>query len=434
MKKCLCCLNTKLFMKLTNGLCSTCYSDFKKCEDEYKTLLKKVTTKGEDPSEIIASINLLMIKLRKFDSISNSVKSSDCIELLKILSTFNNTKNIELNNLSFQTPVNNSSESSKKNDDSTLTNDVISNESTNSLIHNINNVNPDNPLNPLPLNTEDNLLIKNPDPTVTTVTYEPIKPLVTPELINEATDIIYKLKDENIGIDELCYCAFTLKETYLPLLKDISIAGLDDINIKKIIENSLNKASIVLDCEVDTIYSYYNYVTYSIQTTGLKAENSNIIEIAAAKVKFGQVEDTFHTLVNPVKTISRSIEEKTNIKNENLHNAPTIDIAIKSFCEFVEDLTLVSHNSNYNYGFIKYNYERIYGKEFNSKTDCSMKLYRKRYKQFHGEPPKDSTLNYCYNDVLSESDIEFINNTDSIALSNALGTYKLYEVIKNRYK
>ena len=42
-----------------------------------------------------------------------------------------------------------------------------------------------------------------------------------------------------------------------------------------------------------------DYVVFDLETTGLNPEKDTIIEISAVKVKKGNVENSFSTLVNP---------------------------------------------------------------------------------------------------------------------------------------
>lgn len=250
---------------------------------------------------------------------------------------------------------------------------------------------------------------------------------------SEIENIINKLNTITT-IDEKCYYTFLLRDKYLPILKENNISIIFDTDIEAFINENLNSASIILKCPVDDIFSYYNYVAFSIQTTGIHLNSNYIIELCAVKVSYGQVIDTFQTLINPGESISLATEKKTTITNEDLSKAPTLDVVLKNFKDFVNGLTLITHNANFNYKFIDTNHNKLFNQPLNLTNICTIKLYRKRYKHFHGVPTKDCSLYTCCHDLLSVEDLDYINQNSSIALSSALGTFKLYEIIKSKYR
>lgn len=507
LRNCVCCSTSKLFMKLKHGLCPDCYKNFVKCQNDYEILLDQIKNYKYNTNEIIAEINVLMIKLKKFDNATQPLKSSDCLYLLDFVNDFtqpnlnkdrvntfslsapisgidnnvksafnsykdennNNIKNIHsntnMNNVNYSATAHNSNNvNTVNNSNNTTAQNIINsnnlnNNNSNTLYSVENNpkVNatqinngynqhpndtfqaitlplpmktPETKVKPTPLETYDlNSNKTNIDPLV-----NPIKNIISPELYDQARDIVKLLTNPHITVDELCYNALLLKNTYLPLLRKNNILEIDNINISNLIDSSLSKASLQLHMEVQNIDSYYNYVAFSLQTTGAKIENSNIVEIGAVKVSYGKIEDTFYTLVNPLKTISHTNEMKLNLSNANLSKAPTLNIVLEDFLNFIGDLTLVSHNSSSNFGFLKYNYDKILNYNLSNNTKCSMKLYRKRFSQYYGDAPKRFSLIDCCNDVLINQPVTSIDTHNSIALTNALATYNLYEILKKRYK
>ena len=61
-----------------------------------------------------------------------------------------------------------------------------------------------------------------------------------------------------------------------------------------------------------------SYVCIDLETTGLNPKLDKIIEIGAVKVIDGQITDTFHSYVNPGRTLEERIVELTGI--EQGHN------------------------------------------------------------------------------------------------------------------
>ena len=105
-------------------------------------------------------------------------------------------------------------------------------------------------------------------------------------------------------------------------------------------------------------------VVFDIETTGFNFRTDMIIEIGGVKVKEGKVTDKFNVLINPGIEIPPKIVELTGITTDMVTNAPLIEKALNDFLEFVGDLPLVAHNSNFDMGFIKFN-----AKKFDKKVD-----------------------------------------------------------------
>ena len=87
-----------------------------------------------------------------------------------------------------------------------------------------------------------------------------------------------------------------------------------------------------------------NYTVVDIETTGLSIYDSEIIELSAIRVRDNVITDTFTTLVRPQSYIPFNIVTLTGITNEMVENAPTIDVAIQKFLDFIGDDILLGHN------------------------------------------------------------------------------------------
>lgn len=96
-----------------------------------------------------------------------------------------------------------------------------------------------------------------------------------------------------------------------------------------------------------------NYVVFDIETTGLNPKYEKIIEIGAAKVRDGEVSDTFSTFVNPGKSLPERIIELTGICDTDVINAPYIEDVLDTFINFAGDDILLGHNLIFDYSFIK---------------------------------------------------------------------------------
>lgn len=99
--------------------------------------------------------------------------------------------------------------------------------------------------------------------------------------------------------------------------------------------------------------SINNYVVLDLEMTGLNPKNDKVIEIAAVKVRNGEIVDTYSTLVNPQVKISERITELTGITNEMVVDGADMDDAMQKLIDFVGDEIIVGHNIRFDYSFMK---------------------------------------------------------------------------------
>ena len=108
------------------------------------------------------------------------------------------------------------------------------------------------------------------------------------------------------------------------------------------------------------------YYVLDLETTGFSAVNEKITEIGIMKVKDGEVLDEFSCFVNPEKHIPQRVQEVTNITDEMVADAETIDKVFPKMLEFIgkdKNAVLVAHNAGFDVGFLKQN-AKVLGYEF----------------------------------------------------------------------
>ena len=118
------------------------------------------------------------------------------------------------------------------------------------------------------------------------------------------------------------------------------------------------EAYVVNDLESSVKGSYSGtfddeIVAFDVETTGLSVCKDSIIEIAAVKVCRGQIIDRFHSYVNPEFRIPEQITEWTGITDETVRNAPSIDVALRLFSDFIGDRLLIATDADFGIAFIK---------------------------------------------------------------------------------
>ena len=101
------------------------------------------------------------------------------------------------------------------------------------------------------------------------------------------------------------------------------------------------------------------YVVFDVETTGLSNQYDQIIELAAVKVKDGEIIDKFERFSNPHEKLSETIINLTHITDDMLVDAPEIEEVLTEFKEWVGDAIFVAHNASFDMGFIDTGYERL---------------------------------------------------------------------------
>jgi DNA polymerase III epsilon subunit family exonuclease len=127
-------------------------------------------------------------------------------------------------------------------------------------------------------------------------------------------------------------------------------------------------------------------IVLDTETTGLDHKTEKLIEIAAVKMKNGEILETFTSLVNPEKPIRHSSFLIHNISEEMVQDAPPIGEVLPKFMEFVGDYSYVAHNAIFDYSFINEASKAVYGKRFLNNRIDTFEMYRAVFpdEQSHG--------------------------------------------------
>ena len=101
------------------------------------------------------------------------------------------------------------------------------------------------------------------------------------------------------------------------------------------------------------------YVVFDVETTGLSAVYDTIIELAAVKIKNGEIIDKFESFANPHKPLSATIINLTSITDDMLQDAPEVEAVLKRFHRWAEDAIFVAHNASFDMGFLNVGYKKV---------------------------------------------------------------------------
>ncbi|MFY9262875.1 MAG: DEDD exonuclease domain-containing protein [Actinomycetaceae bacterium] len=102
--------------------------------------------------------------------------------------------------------------------------------------------------------------------------------------------------------------------------------------------------------------SEVTFIVIDIETTGEGPGEHSITEIAAVKVRGGEVLGEFSTLVNPQAPIPAFVTVLTGITQSMVALAPPISAVMPAFVEFIgndPDVMLVAHNAKFDIGHLK---------------------------------------------------------------------------------
>ncbi len=105
------------------------------------------------------------------------------------------------------------------------------------------------------------------------------------------------------------------------------------------------------------------YVVFDVETTGLSAVYDTIIELAAVKVRGGEIIDRFESFANPHQSLSATIIDLTGITDDMLTDAPNVDEVLAKFKEWIGDDILVAHNASFDMGFLNVGFKKHLGEE-----------------------------------------------------------------------
>lgn len=96
----------------------------------------------------------------------------------------------------------------------------------------------------------------------------------------------------------------------------------------------------------DCFHSGETFVIYDLETTGLRPDSDEVIQIAAVRFHAGCLcpEDNFFSFARPQGRISSFIESYTGISNRDVQGAPRPGEVLCRFASWVAGATLIAHN------------------------------------------------------------------------------------------
>ncbi len=120
------------------------------------------------------------------------------------------------------------------------------------------------------------------------------------------------------------------------------------------------------------------FAIIDIETTGGRAANDKITEIAIVLHDGKEIIDKYETLINPERTIPYGITELTGITNDMVAEAPKFYEVAKQIVQMTEGAIFVAHNVRFDYSFVQEEFRRL-GYTYTRKNLCTVRLARKAF-------------------------------------------------------
>ncbi|TWT04568.1 PolC-type DNA polymerase III [Planomicrobium sp. CPCC 101079] len=165
------------------------------------------------------------------------------------------------------------------------------------------------------------------------------------------------------------------------------------------------------------------FVVFDLETTGLSAVYDTIIELAAVKIKGGNIIDKFESFANPHHPLSATTIDLTGITDDMVKNAPEVEEVIRKYHEWAGDHIMVAHNASFDMGFLYVAYKK-YGIDQKHATIDTLELAR----MLHPE-----LKNHRLNTLAKKFGIELTQHHRAIYDTEAT-SYLLTHLLKEAYE
>ena len=110
-----------------------------------------------------------------------------------------------------------------------------------------------------------------------------------------------------------------------------------------------------------------NYVIIDFETSSADPDSCEIVEIGAARIRNGKIEETFQTLIKPLEKQTSEAEAIHKIKWKDLKKAPDITKIWPDFKKFVGNDLMIAHNGySFDFRIIDRYAKKIEGNKWNN--------------------------------------------------------------------
>ena len=124
--------------------------------------------------------------------------------------------------------------------------------------------------------------------------------------------------------------------------KNISIKQQNNKSNSKFISKSNNSESVPF--KTNRADKECDYIILDLETSSLDVHSCDILEVGAIKIKDDKIVDSFSSLVRPVSDISQEALNVNKLDLSELETAPTDDVVLPDFFEFLGNNELKGYN------------------------------------------------------------------------------------------
>jgi DNA polymerase III subunit alpha, Gram-positive type len=163
------------------------------------------------------------------------------------------------------------------------------------------------------------------------------------------------------------------------------------------------------------------YVVFDVETTGLSAVYNTVIELAAVKIKDGEIIDRFESFANPHHRLSATTINLTGITDDMVENAPEVPEVFERFSIWAGNDVLVAHNASFDMGFLNVGYKKMGKEKAANPVIDTLELGRFLYPEMK---------NHRLNTLTKKFDIELTQHHRAIYDAEATG-YLLMKMLKD---
>jgi DNA polymerase-3 subunit epsilon len=101
----------------------------------------------------------------------------------------------------------------------------------------------------------------------------------------------------------------------------------------------------------------HDFAVVDVETTGLDAASERVIEVAAVRVRDGEVIDEFSTLVDPGRPVHNT--EYHGITTADVRGAPTWAQLAPTLLSYLSGAVMVCHNAAFDHAFLSQEFRRV---------------------------------------------------------------------------
>ncbi|HCP5787693.1 3'-5' exonuclease [Escherichia coli] len=124
------------------------------------------------------------------------------------------------------------------------------------------------------------------------------------------------------------------------------------------IHNRLCKLKIEISSLEKYLFLLDEFISIDVETTGLKAAKSSIIQIGCVYFKNGKATRKYIKYINPECSIPYNATKVNNITNSMVEGAPTFDELLRVISKIVTNYKIVGHNLRFDVKMIEEEFKR----------------------------------------------------------------------------